>query len=203
MKSVTLPFWRLSLEPWTMKMTQRPRLTRAGAELRSSGWGRKAQIVNHAHETKECGLFCGVGICNIAATLSGSGFILLPEIIVPMNLTSLSLKRSLPALSLMDLWWQRSITAMNLRSCSAWASSKLLPSPYTRMSSAIHTIPSKPSDADVSLIWNSCGALVILNGRRSHLYLPYDVYMIVIHEESSSRGMWRKPSLTSTRGKLN
>lgn len=152
---------------------------------------------------RSAGLFCGVGICNIAATLSGSGFILLPEIIVPMNLTSLSLKRSLPALSLMDLWWQRSITAMNLRSCSAWASSKLLPSPYTRMSSAIHTIPSKPSDADVSLIWNSCGALVILNGRRSHLYLPYDVYMIVIHEESSSRGMWRKPSLTSTRGKLN
>ena len=53
---------------------------------------------------RSAGLFCGVGICNIAATLSGSGFILLPEIIVPMNLTSLSLKRGLPALSLMDLW---------------------------------------------------------------------------------------------------
>ena len=65
---------------------------------------------------RSASLFCGVGICVIAATLSGSGFLPSSEIIVPMSLTSLSLKRSLFALSLMDLWWQRSIKAMNLRS---------------------------------------------------------------------------------------
>ena len=63
----------------------------------------------------------------------------------------------------------------------------------------MHMMPSKPSRAVVSLIWNSSGALVIPKGRRSHLYLPYDVCMVVI--ESSSRGMWRKPSFTSAREK--
>ena len=101
----------------------------------------------------------------------------------------------------MVLWWQRSIKAMNQRPWSAWASSTLLPSPYTRMSSAILIIPSRPSNADVSLMWNSSGAMVIPNGRRSHLYLPYDVCTVVIHEGSSSRGMCRRPSLTSTREK--
>lgn len=88
---------------------------------------------------------------------------------------------------------------MNLRSRSAWASLSLLPSPYTRMSSAIHIIALEPSSADVSLMWNSSGALVIPNGRPNNLYLPCDVCMVVILEDSSSRGIWRKP-LISTRG---
>ena len=48
----------------------------------------------------------------------------------------------------------------------------------------------------VKLVWRTSNT----NGRPSNLYLPYDVCMIVILENSSSRGRWRKP-LTSTRGK--
>lgn len=75
----------------------------------------------------------------------------------------------------------------------------LLPSPYTRMSSAIRIVALEPSSADVSLMWNSSGAIVIPNGRPNNLYVPCDVCMVVILEDSSSRGIWRKP-LISTRG---
>ena len=121
--------------------------------------------------------------------LSGSGFIPLSEIIVPMNLTSLSLKRSLPALSLMDLWWQRSIKAMNLRSWSAWASSKLMPSPV------IHKDVIGDTYYPIQAFQCRCQPHVKLVWRTGNTkwqtkpYLPYDVCMVVIHEDSSSRGM--------------
>ena len=73
--------------------------------------------------------------------------------------------------------------------------------PKTKMSSALHMIPSRPSNAAVSLIWNSSGALVIPKGRQSRLHLPYVICIVVIHDDSSSWGIWRKPSLTSTREK--
>ena len=149
------------------------------------------------------GLFCGVAICVIAASLSGSGFIPLSEIIVPTNLTSLSLKKSLPALSLMDLWWQRSIEGIGDESsvivCLGVLEVCCLPHTHGCHRSAIRIVALEPSSADVSLMWNSSGAIVIPNGRPNNLYLPCDVCMVVILEDSSSRGIWRKP-LISTRG---
>lgn len=59
---------------------------------------------------------CGVGICVIAATLSGSGFIPLLEITVAMNLTSSSLNCSLLVLSLMFILWKHAISRMYLLS---------------------------------------------------------------------------------------
>lgn len=140
------------------------------------------------------GLFCGVAICVIATSLSGSGFIPLSEIIVPMNLTSLSLKKSLPVLSLMDLWWQHSIEGIGDESsvtvCLGVLEVCCLPHTHGCHRLYILSHWSLPVP-HVKLVWR--------NGRPNNLYLLCDVCMVVILEDSSSRGIWRKP-LMSTRG---
>ena len=117
-------------------------------------------------------LFPGAGIDVITDTLAGSACIPWWVIMLPMNLTSLSLNCSLLGLRRTFFCEQRSIRATKRRSLSLSASWESSPSPKTRILLAMHSTPSRPSRAVINLFWNSSGALDIPNGRRSQLYLP-------------------------------
>ena len=58
--------------------------------------------------------------------------------------------------------------------------------------------PSRPSRADINLFWNSSGVLEIPNDRHSYRYLPQVMCIVVMSDNFSSRGTYKKPSLKST-----
>ena len=67
----------------------------------------------------------------------------------------------------------------------------------TKMLSAMQIVPARPSRAAMSRIWNFSMALEIPKVRHHHRYCSNKACIMVILEDSSSSGMWRKPSCTS------
>ena len=91
----------------------------------------------------------------------------------------------------------RSISSYSFLSWSTRASVSDSPTPYTRISSALTSTPSKPSKTICSLLWYSSPLDDNPKGRGFQQYLPSGVQNVVRFLDPSASFTWKNPSLAS------